>query len=74
MIALRLTQCSERLTSSNEVVVELQTLVQTGLSEREVKAGLKQLAAEDLLDWHGEEVVRLTAAQKKHLERFYTNE
>lgn len=74
MIALRLTQYGERLTSSNEVVVDLQTLVQTGLSEREVKAGLKQLAAENLLDWHGEEVVRLTATQKKHLERFYTNE
>lgn len=74
MIALRLTQYGERLTSSNEVVVDLQTLVQTGLSEREVKAGLKQLAAEGLLDWHGEEVVHLTATQKKHLEHFYTNE
>ena len=74
MVALRLTQYGEHLTSSKEVVVDLHTLTQDDLSEREVKTGLKQLAAEDLLDWHGEEVVRLTAAQKKHLERFYTNE
>ena len=74
MVALRLTQYGERLTSSKEVVVDLHTLTQNDLSEREVKTGLKQLAAEDLLDWHGEEVVRLTAAQKKRLERFYMDE
>jgi len=74
MVALRLTQYGEHLTSSKEVVVDLHTLTQNDLSEREVKTGLKQLAAEDLLDWHGEEVVRLTDAQKKRLERFYMDE
>jgi len=74
MVALRLAQYGERLTSSKEVVVDLHTLTQDDLSEREVKTGLKQLAAEDLLDWHDEEVVRLTAAQKKRLERFYMDE
>ena len=74
MVALRLTQYGQRLTSSNEVVVDLHLLTQDDLSEREVKTGLKQLATEDLLDWHGEEVVRLTAAQKKRLERFYMDE
>ena len=74
MVALRLTQYGERLTSLHEVVVHLHTLTQDDLSEREVKTGLKQLAAEDLLDWHGEDVVCLTAAQKKRLERFYMDE
>jgi hypothetical protein len=55
-------------------VVDIRTLAQDDLSEREVKIGLKQLAAEDLLDWQGEEVVRFTHAQKKRLARFYVEE
>lgn len=74
IIALRLTQCDVRSTSLNEVVVDIRTLAQDDLSEREVKMGLKQLAAEDLLHWQGEEVVRLTSAQKKRLARFYVEE
>jgi hypothetical protein len=71
MIALRLTEYEVRSASSTEVVVEIQALTRKDLSEREVQVGLKQLVTEGLLDWHGEQVVRLTGAQKKRLARYY---
>jgi DNA-directed RNA polymerase specialized sigma24 family protein len=74
IIALRLTQCDVRSTSLNEVVVDIRTLAQDDLSEHQVKMGLRQLADEDLLHWQGEEVIRLTSAQKKRLARFYVEE
>jgi DNA-directed RNA polymerase specialized sigma24 family protein len=71
MIALRLTEYEVHSTGSNEVVVNIQTLTRNDLSEREVPIGLKQLVTEGLLDWHGEQVVRLTSARKKRLARYY---
>ncbi len=71
MIALRLTEYEVHSASSTEVVVDIQTLTRKDLSEREVQIGLKQLVTEGLLDWHGEQVVRLTGAQKKRLARYY---
>ena len=71
MIALRLTEYEVHSTGSNEVVVDIQTLRRNDLSEREVQVGLNQLVTEGLLDWHGEQVVRLTSAQKKRLARYY---
>ena len=71
MIALRLTEYEVHSTGSNVVVVDIQTLTRNDLSEREVQIGLKQLVTEGLLDWHGEQVVRLTSARKKRLARYY---
>ena len=41
------------------------------MSEDEVLKGLSHLARVGLLDWHGEEIVRITIVQLKHLARFY---
>jgi hypothetical protein len=71
MIALRLTQYGTHSADATGYTVDVQTLTQDDLSERQVQTGLKQLVAEGLLDWSGESVVHFTAAQKKHLERFY---
>ncbi len=74
MIALRLTEYEGHATSAGEVLVDVQALAQNDLTEREVQTGLKQLVTEGLLDWHREDVVRLTVAQKKRLTRFYKQE
>ena len=42
--------------------------------EEEVLKGLNHLARVGLLDWHGEESVRITSVQLKHLARFYEEE
>jgi hypothetical protein len=44
------------------------------MHEEEIRSGLKALAAEGLLHWNGEDVVRLTTAQRKRLVRFYRDE
>jgi hypothetical protein len=51
--------------------VAIQTLAQDDLSKQEVQTGLKHLVSEGLLDWHGEETVRFSSVQHKHLARFY---
>ena len=71
MVALRLTEYEVHSANAAEVLVDIQTLARDDLSEGEVQMGLKQLATEGLLDWHGERVIRLTSAQKKRLARFY---
>jgi len=71
MIALRLTEYELPSTGSHDVLVEIQALAGNDLSEREVQLGLKQLAAEGILNWHGEPLIRLTNADKKRLARFY---
>lgn len=72
LVALRLTECGERIASTNqEVSVDIQTLVQHDLSEDDVRTGLKQLTAEGILNWLEEEIVHLTAVQRKRLARFY---
>ena len=68
IVALRLTQY-KAVTS-----VDLRTLAQQDLSLDEVCKGLAGLARERLIDWHGEDVVQLTADQVKRLSRFYTDE
>ena len=74
MIALRLTKYGVRSTSSDEFFVQIQTLAQKDLSEGEVRRGLNKLVAEGYLNWHDDEVVRITLAQMKHLKRFYKDE
>src|SRR5579884_797551 len=76
-VALRLTECTElrtRATGTNDYTVEIATLVEEDVKEEEVRAGLKELAAEGLLHWNGEDVVHLTADQRKRLARFYRDE
>ncbi len=51
--------------------VEVKTLAQENLTEQDVRAGLRHLAAEGLLVWHGEETVEYTSEQRKRLARFY---
>lgn len=74
IVSLRLSQYNVSTTDSHEVVVDIKTLMQDNLSAQEVKTGLKQLMAGGLLDWHDEEVIHLTTAQKKRLEHFYKPE
>ncbi len=74
LVALRLSEYGVHATASNEITVDIQTLVQDNLSEKEVQTGLQHLVAEGLLDWYGEETIRLTSSQCKRLARFYEGE
>jgi len=74
LVALRLSEYGVHATASNEITVHIQTLVQDNLSEKEVQTGLQHLVAEGLLDWSGEETIRLTSSQCKRLARFYEGE
>ncbi len=73
-VALRLTEYKQYTTPTNNFAINVQDLVQEDLSESDVHTGLKALAAEGLLDWHGEKSVHLTSAQAKRLARFYREE
>lgn len=74
MIALRLTQYGTHSADATGYTVDVQTLAQDNLSEREVWTGLNELVGEGLLEWRGESVIHFTVAQKKRLERFYRAE
>jgi len=54
--------------------VGIKDLVTDNLSEWEVQKGLKHLVRAGLLEWHGEEIVRFSSFQLKHLARFYDEE
>lgn len=72
LVALRLTEYRQNSTGTgNEMLVDIKTLVYERMSEDEVLKGLSHLARVGLLDWHGEEIVRITTVQLKHLARFY---
>jgi DNA-directed RNA polymerase specialized sigma24 family protein len=73
-VALRLTDYKQLSTATNNDTITIQDLAQGGLSVDDVRAGLKELVAEGLLDWHGEDDLHLTAAQVKRLARFYREE
>jgi hypothetical protein len=51
--------------------VDIKILVKESISEAEVQKGLNHLVRVGLLDWHGEEIVRFSSVQLKHLARFY---
>ena len=74
MMALRITEYGVRSTGSYELSVPISTLAQDDLSEDDVRMGLKQLVAEGLLNWQGEQIVRCSPAQEKRLARFYEGE
>jgi hypothetical protein len=71
LVALRLTEYEHYSTGSDEISIGIKTLVNERISEEEVLKGLQHLARVGLLDWHGEEIVRFTSVQLKHLARFY---
>ncbi len=71
LIALRLTEYGQYSTGIDEISVGIKTLVNERISEEEVLKGLNHLARVGLLDWQGEEIVRFTSVQLKHLARFY---
>jgi len=71
IVAFRLTEYEEHSAGTDEVSVDIKALKQTDLSEQEVQAGLERLVKVGLLEWHGEEVVRCSSIQLKHLTRFY---
>lgn len=74
MVALRLTGYTTVSRGTDDYSVAIQALTQDDLSEDDVRAGLKELVAEGLLNWQGEDAVRLTAAQLKRLARYYRDE
>ncbi len=71
LLALRLSEYETYSAGADVILVDIKTLAQDTLTIREVQAGLKHLTAEGLLDWHGDEVIRLLPAQCKRLARFY---
>ncbi len=74
-VALRLTEyITFTAKDYKDYTVEMQALVQADLSEDDVRTGLKTLASEGLLDWNGEAVILCSAAQVKHLSRYYRDE
>lgn len=74
IMALRLTEYTLLSHATNDYVAEIETLAQDDLSPDNVRVGLRALVAEGLLNWQGEDVVHLTAAQRKRLARFYKEE
>ena len=71
LVALRLTEYVQISTGIDEISVGIKALVDKRISAEEVLKGLNHLARVGLLDWHGEEIVRITSVQLKHLARFY---
>jgi hypothetical protein len=90
IVALRLTQykavagakvSSEAMGTASSSVrnvhqqqIDLAALAQQDLTLSEVRQALTALTHDGLIDWHGEDVVELTAEQVKRLSRFYRDE
>jgi hypothetical protein len=71
LIALRLTEYGHNSIDTDEMSVDIKTLTKESMSEGEVQKGLYHLVKVGLLDWHGEEIIRFSSVQLKHLARFY---
>ncbi len=71
LVTLRLTEYGQYSTGIDEISVDIKTLVNESITEGEVLKGLNHLVRVGLLDWHGEEIVRFSSVQLKHLARFY---
>ena len=70
-VALRLIQCGVQVPDTKNFTVDIGILASGWLTEDDVQTGLHQLAVENLLNWHGEEHLLITASQMKHLQRYY---
>lgn len=73
-VALRLTEYGTRTADPPGFVVAMSDILQDDLSTEDARTGLRELASDGLLSWHGEDAVRLSDAQMKHLTRFYREE
>jgi DNA-directed RNA polymerase specialized sigma24 family protein len=71
VVALRLSEYETVSTAADVVLVDIRTLAHDNLSIKDVQTGLKHLTTEGLLNWHGEEALRLLPSQCKRLARFY---
>ena len=71
VVALRLSEYETTSTGADVILVEIRTLARDNLSMKDVQMGLKHLTTEGLLDWRGEETLRLLPSQCKRLARFY---
>src|SRR6266480_922259 len=71
LVALRLTEYGEHSNGNDEISIGIKDLVDERICKEEVLKGLNHLARVGLLDWHGEERVRIISVQLKHLARFY---
>lgn len=74
MVAIRLIEYGTQSSGTGNISIPIRTLVQDGLSLREVQTGLQHLVNAGLLDWRGEEIVEVTPAQQRGLTRFYEDE
>jgi hypothetical protein len=74
MVAIRLLEYGTQSSGTGNLSLPIRTLVQDGLSLREVQTGLQHLVNAGLLDWQGEEIVEVTPAQQRGLTRFYEDE
>ena len=70
-VALRLSEYETTSTGANVILVDIRTLARDNLSMKDVQMGLKHLTTEGLLDWRGEDTLRLLPSQCKRLARFY---
>jgi len=73
-VALRLTEYGVPAANPAGFVIALSEITQDNLSPEDARAGLRELASEGLLDWHGGDAVHLSDAQMKRLTRFYREE
>ena len=71
LVALRLSEYETTSTGADVILVDTGTLARDNLSMKDVQMGLKHLTTEGLLDWHGEETLRLLPSQCRRLGRFY---
>ena len=71
VVALRLSEYDTSSTGADVILVDVKTLAHDKLSLKDVQTGLKHLTTEGLLDWHGEDILRLLPSQCKRLARFY---
>lgn len=71
LVALRLSEYEATSTGADVIPVDIRTLARDNLSMKDVQMGLKHLTTEGLLDWRGEETLRLLPSQCKRLARFY---
>ncbi|MEO8972080.1 MAG: hypothetical protein ABI406_10845 [Ktedonobacteraceae bacterium] len=70
-VAFRLIQCGVQNPGTKDFSVDIHMLADVRLAESAVKDGLRRLTEENVLDWHGEERIVISASQMKHLQRFY---
>lgn len=70
-VALRLIQCGQQITGTKDFSVDSNTLADDELTESAVQDGLRRLTEENVLDWHGEARIVISASQMKRLQRYH---